>query len=168
MAEASEAEEGIRTKYQRNLASYHKNHLFMTFGGVVWATLLACLGYIDQDVVETVNSFVAYRTMKTGREPQKEGLVRGPRLSRRALAATQGDDMPDVRGVFHVVSEGKKAREAAKSMQKEFLWHEQGWWTAFHKGKTRAGDWWEVESQRLAVLQERTSMAGRTNIKICE
>ena len=150
-------------KYQRNLASYHKNHLFTTFGGVLWATLLACLGYIDQDVVATVNSFVADRVTKTGREPQKEGLVRGPRLSRRALAATQGEARPDARGEFHVASEGKKAREAAKSMQRESEWHDRGWWAAFNKGKTRAGDWWEVESQRLAVLQERTSMAGWTN-----
>ena len=61
--------------------------------------MLACLGYIDQDVVAAVSSFVAARIAKTGREPQQEGLVRGPRLSRRALAATQGEDKPEVRGV---------------------------------------------------------------------
>ena len=150
-------------KYQRNLASYHKNHLFMAFGGVLWATLLACLGYIDQDIVATVNSFVAARVGKTGREPQTDGFVRGPRQSRRALAATQGEEVPVIRGVFHRESEGKKAREAAKSVQRCSEYHDQRWWAAFHKGNTRAGDRWEVESQRLAVLQERTSMAGWSN-----
>ena len=138
-------------KYQRNLASYHKNHLLASFGGVLWATLLACLGYIDKDVVLTVNSFVAQRVTKAGREPQTEGRVRGPQLSRRALAATQGEDMPDVRGVFHVASEGKKAREAAKMAERESEWHDKAWWANFHRGKTMSGDWWEVESNRLAV-----------------
>ena len=138
-------------KYQRNLASYHKNHLFATFGGVLWATLLACLGYIDHHVVLSVNAFVSQRVTQAGREPQEEGLVRGPQLSRRALAATQGDPMPDVRGVFHVASEGKKAREAAKNAVRESEWHDKAWWANFHKGKTRPGDWWEVESNRLAV-----------------
>ena len=142
-------------KYDRNLASYHKNHLFATFGGVLWATLLACLGYIDEDVVRTVNSFVSQRVTKAGREPQTEGNIRGPQLSRRALAATQGEEMPEVRGVFHVRSEGKEAREAAKTADREAFWHDQAWWAKFHKGKTSPGDWWEVESQRLAGVAER-------------
>ena len=151
MAKESEAKGSTREKYQRNLASYHKNHLFATFGGVLWATLLACLGYIDEDVVLTVNSFVAQRVTKAGRDPQTEGLVPGPQLSRRALAATQGEEVPDVRGVFHVLSEGKMARDAAKAADCESLSHDKAWWAKFHEGKTRSGDWWEVESLRLAV-----------------
>ena len=151
MAEESEAKGSTREKYQRNLASYHKNHLFATFGGVLWATLLACLGYIDGDVVQTVNSFVTQRVTNAGRDPLTEGLVRGPRLSRRAQASTEGDEVPDVRGVFHVLSRGKMARDAAKAADCESLSHDEAWWAKFHEGKTRSGDWWEVKSQRLAV-----------------
>ena len=151
MAEESEAKGSTREKYQRNLASYHKNHLFATFGGVLWTTLLACLGYLDEDVVLTVNSFVTQRVTKAGRDPQTEGLVRGPQLSRRNLARTEGEEAPDVRGVCHVLSEGKKARDAAKAADCESLSHDKARWAKFHEGKTRSGDWWEVESLWLAV-----------------
>ena len=128
----------------------------------MWATLLACLGYIDEDVVTAVNSFVGARVAKTGREPQSEGLVKGPQLSRRNLAATQGQEVPEVRGVFHTTSEGKKAREAAKAAVQESEWHVAGWWNAHNKGKIRAGDrWWEEESQRLAVVCTRENKYGR-------
>ena len=122
-------------KYQRNLASYHKNHLFATFGGVLWATLLACLGYIDHHVVLSVNAFVSQRVTQAGREPQEEGLVRGPQLSRRALAATQGEEVPDVPGVFHVLSEGKMARDAAKAADCESLCHDKAWRANFHEAR---------------------------------
>ena len=81
-------------------------------------------------------------------EPQEEGLVRGPRQSRRALAATQGEDMP-VRGVFHTPSEGEKARETARAMGRQRDWHDYQWWLAFHQGETWPADWWEAESLRL-------------------
>ena len=126
----------------------------------MWATLLACLGYIDEDVVTAVNSFVGARVAKTGREPQSEGLVKGPQLSRRNLAATQGEEVPEVRGVFHSSSEGKKARGVAKEAVQEHERHEVGWWNAHHKGKIR-DRWWEVESQRLAVVCTRENKYGR-------
>ena len=142
MAKESEAKGSTWEKYQRNLASYHKNHLFATFGGVLWTTLLACLGYIDEEVVRTVNSFVTQRVTKEGRDPQTEG---------RAQAATQGEKVPSVRGVFHELSEGKMARDAAKAADGESQSHDKAWWAKFHEGKTRPGDWWEVKSLRLAV-----------------
>ena len=59
--------------------------------------------------------------------------------------------MPDVRGVFHVLSEGKMARGTAKAADCESLCHDKAWRAKFHEGKTRPGDWWEVKSLRLAV-----------------
>ena len=160
---------GQWSKYQRNLVSYHKNHLFVTYGGVLWATLLACLGYTDRDIVAVVNSFVSQRVEAAGREPVAVGDVRGPRLSRRALAATQGEDMPAIRGVWHTVSEGKKAREAAKGMARQSDLHSQRWWDAFNKGLTRRGDWWEAEAQRLRCDQnERTIWGGVLCFFCCE
>ena len=151
LAQQSDAPEGTYSKYTRNLQSYHKQFLFTQYGGVLWATLLACLGFIDQHVVNACNEVISSRVRTAGREPQ-EGGIPDPRLSRRALAATQGQEMPSKRGVYHVPSEPKKAREAAKSAVHIWEQHVARWWQAFHSGKTRNGDWWEAESDRFSCL----------------
>ena len=97
LAEASLAPETTNVKCQRNMQSYHKVNLF--------------------------NSFVTSRVVVAGREPQEEGEVRGPQLSRRALAATQGEQLPETRGVFHTKSEGKQARDTAKAAYRESANH---------------------------------------------
>jgi hypothetical protein len=91
--------------------------------------MLACLGHVDQNVVRAVNDVVETRIREDagGRTPEAGAEIEGPRLSRRALAASQGEEVPEVMGVMHKVSEAKAARGAAKWADKQAGKHNQRW-----------------------------------------
>ena len=113
LAEEFPGEESVRVRYARNLRSYWNTAQFNDFGGVLWLTLLCSLGFINAEIVTFVSRVVEKRIREAGRQPS-EGPLTGPRQSKRAQAATLGNDLPPVMGIQHKMSEAKKQREAAK------------------------------------------------------
>ena len=137
------------------MLSYHKTHLFHSYGGQLWATLLACLGWIDAHAVSITNDCVSARITEANREPvsDADADIPGPQLSRRALAASQGQDMPAKRGVYHITSQAKQKRDEAKLADKALARHEWQWWAAHRARWTRPGDWWETHGARSSLGQ---------------
>ena len=151
-AYSSYASGTVWSKYDRNMASYHKTFLFLTYGGQLWAILLACLGWVDVSVVVVVNDVLSQRITDAGRTPDGDldAEIPDPRLSRRALAASQGQALPEKRGVNHVTSEAKSKRDQAKRADKVWRSLQDKVLAGFHADRTRRGDWWETEDRRLS------------------
>lgn len=98
------------------------------------------LGAVPRRVVELVQMEVDERIRKAGREPTS--LPGRPRSPRRALAATQGKQ------------QAKKARDAAKLLQKRLTRFNQQWWDLVAQSERHyydQGKWKEWRDQQKAV-----------------
>lgn len=128
------------------------------FGGYIWAKFIIALGEVPGRCVEILNFELAQRISKAGGRRGTYAPVPGPRLSARALAASQGQaEAP--RGVQHKTSEAKLAREEAKLMEKHFnadsarwmdrargdrrLWEDQGAWRRWEEQRDAVERAWE-------------------------
>jgi hypothetical protein len=78
------------------------------------------IGDLPEDIFKLANDHMAGRISNlAGRQPRAEGKHPEPRLSKRALAASQGRIVPEKAGVHHVITEAKKARRKAKTFSSQ-------------------------------------------------
>ncbi len=82
-----------RQAFHRTVLRFFTTTMFNWYGGMIWARAV----------------------LATGAEPTADP-VDGPRLSARAVAASQGGEPGPVVGVKHKISEAKKARTRAKAL----------------------------------------------------
>ena len=114
--------------YKRSMRSYWKTTVFHRFGGLPWLYALSAIGHVPASFVETYQAIIDEKIRAAGREPQAQGPVAGPRLSERALAASQGHDVPPIRGVQHRVSDAKRLRQQAQQTGKHLKRASDAWW----------------------------------------
>jgi hypothetical protein len=94
--------------------------------------------------VEIVNEIIAERTLQEAGRVVSHAPVAGPRLSARALAASQGRAY-EVRGVQHRRSEAKQARDRARFLEKRFNAESSTWMRA---ARADARLWQDVAAWR--------------------
>jgi hypothetical protein len=135
----------------RNLASAWKTTQFNLYGGQVWLRILIALGDIPDSIVGICNELVAETIRQAQREPST-GLVEGPRLSLRSLAAAQGEVPPPVRGIRHQTSAAKAARETAKRTQRLLLQYKHEWRNGTGRGAQMSWAQWHSMEERLEDL----------------
>lgn len=126
------------------------------------------LGDIPRRLVEIVQDVVNEKIRQEGgRQPDRDrNRLPPPRLSQRALAAAQGQEVGPVLGVQHRISMAKQAREQArladKHLQKDTarwkakaaqhpeMWHHRDdSWEAWEAQKRRVDELWE-KAERLS------------------
>ena len=138
-------ERDIKPMYARDMAAYFKTHLFNAFGGQVWARLLLTLGHVNADVIDCYQEVINVKIRDKGkREPshsQVEQELR-PQIASsssvaHALAASQGQPPPPVRGVQHKVSKCKQLREHAQLLVKRADKASEEWWAAHNEANWR-------------------------------
>ena len=171
----------------RMVTSAWRKQQYLDFGGAMWCNFVIALGEASDGLVDFVND-----EQMAGMQANLQGKQRS-----QALAAAQGKkqkrvDRPhEELGIMHVVSEAKKAREAAKQLDKKIAAETSAWkskmgwkewndllasrdvaWdhaenlsiTAGFKFKNRRGDWWCTEPVDIVgiVLRRWCAANGRT------
>lgn len=137
------------------------------FGGYIWVRLLLALGDMPRRLVQIVQDVVNEKIRQEGgRQPDRDrNRLPPPRLSQRALAAAQGQEVGPVLGVQHRISMAKQAREqarlAAKHLERDAarwkaeaakhpeMWRRDHSWQAWEAQKRRVDELWE-NAERLS------------------
>ena len=128
----------------RNIGSAWKTTQFHRYGGQVWLRILIALGDIPNVIIGICNEIVAEKVRQAQREPTT-GLVEGPRLSARSLAASQGQVPPPVQAA-------KRAREQAKRTQKKLLLIKDQWRNGAGRGASMSWAHWNALERQLEDL----------------
>jgi hypothetical protein len=107
---------GNAQKFKGLCQSYYRTHLYNTYGGDHWYSVLVALGELPESVIDITNHIISCRIEKAGRKPT-EDRIDGARLSRRGMARQEGKPVPQVEGPTCRTSPAKQAREAAKALE---------------------------------------------------
>ena len=115
----------------RTMQSCFRTMLYERFGGLPWVQWYIAIGDLPDDLFRLATAYNLERVAEAGREPRTEREPHPyPKLAPRALAASQGLDLPQKKGVQHTLTEAMIARRQAKYLQSKVdlaLWAwEQG------------------------------------------
>lgn len=115
------------------------------------------MGQLPPRLVEIVQDVVNEKIRKEGgREPDIDStrLPPPPRLSQRALAAAQGQEVGPVLGVQHRLSAAKQARENARLLEKHFMAYSARWQkdatrnpAMWQRNHPASAEWWHQKQQ---------------------
>ena len=109
------------------------------------------MGLVPRDCVEILNELIAHRAAREDRRlATSTPGVEGPRCSARALAASQGRDVPGPRGVQHTVSAAKQVRGKARLMEKRLEAEHREWL----KGARVDLDMWHDQQARRRIVRK--------------
>ena len=112
---------------ERTVASNFRTHCYEAFGGKPWLHWFIAIGDITAELVSLANDYLTARVRQLAqREPLTSGRHPTPKLSARALAASQGQCRPAT-GVQHTVTQAKKARKEAKALDKQVRQAMEDW-----------------------------------------
>ena len=101
--------------------------------------------------MDMCNELMAEQIRQAQREPSA-GLVEGPRLSLRSLAAAQGEVPPPVRGIQRQTSAAKAARETAKRNEKDLCQYREHKRNGCERGSTIPKTMWHTMETLLEDL----------------
>ena len=125
------------------------------FGGVPWLTWYLCIGDIPATLVEIVNAYIEGNVVEEGGRQPTTGPHPAPLLSARGRAQRAGRLLPQRRGVHHQETEAKKARRAAKLLDKRVA-NEQDLWSN-GRSHVRWRQWTKLLADREAPSRNNTS-----------
>jgi len=106
---------------------------------------------IPHSIVGICNELVAETIRQAQREPST-GLVEGPRLLLRPLAATQGEVPPPARGIQRQTSAAEAARETAKRNEKDLCQYREHKRNGCERGSTISKTMWHTMEKLLEDL----------------